>query len=47
MKARIWFCPVCNKTYKTESQICPACRRVMILSEGGKKKQLMVEATNG
>ena len=42
-KKREWCCPYCGKTYKTESQICPECRRVMRLDNGQSKKVVYME----
>lgn len=33
-----WRCLHCEKTYKTSSQICPKCHRVMVLETNSNKK---------
>lgn len=45
MKKREWKCLHCDKTYVTESQICPKCHRVMALvTEKNKNKHMLLDS---
>lgn len=47
-KKKEYKCLYCNKIYKTESQICPKCHRVMVpLNEKNEKKTILMEVNNG